>query len=186
MKMCSGWILTAGEKVSVLITIIICPRLLLLGTFALTVVNGCVDKRGFRLSLRRFNFARKTWTERRLGETKANRVKLLRCGVKKKNNKTLHKSDICHVKISGCSEHSRNHIYHGGRQSYWEMLHRGNNLSHQLKRKPVENPKKDSNSGEGKELCFGWATANWTAHPRNIREWSGWFLFHSYSLKNFV
>lgn len=144
--MCSGWILTAGEKDSVLITIIICPRLLLLGTFALTVVNGCVDKRGFRLSLRRFNFARKTWTERRLGETKANRVKLLRCGVKKKNNKTLHKSDICHVRILGCSEHSRNHIYHGGRQFYWEMLHRGNNLSHELKRKPVENPKKTHHS----------------------------------------
>lgn len=187
-KLCGGWILTSGAKDSVLITIIICPWLLLLGTFALTVVNGRVDKRGFGLSLRHFNFARKTWTRWRLVRPKLTELNCCVEGRKRKTTKLKHKSDICHLKI--CS---------------WAILSTPETTSimedisstgkcwaavafcptswsgSQFKTKYSSSP----NSWQGNKLCLGWSSAIWTAHPRKKAEWSVWFLFHYFALKNF-
>lgn len=184
--MCGGQILTAGAKDSVLITIIICPWLLLLGTFALTVVNGRVDKRGFRLSLRHHNFARKTWTQRRLERPELTEVNCCVEGQKRKTRKLKRKSDICQVEscswvILSTPETTSitEDVSSTGKRCAAVTF--GPESGSQFKTKYSSSP----NSWEGNKLCLGWASANWTAHPRKKGDSPLWLFFNSFAFKNF-
>lgn len=130
-KMCGNRILTSGPQDSFLITIIICPRLLLLGTFALTLVNGRVDKRGFRLSLRHCNSARRRWTRWRLVRPKLTELNCCVEGRKEKQQNLITKATF--VTWKSALGPFWNNIHHGGRKFYWETLRCGSILSHKLK-----------------------------------------------------